>query len=84
MGDVALLVYPVEEVGHGSHRPDTDVVPAVSFRLDGLPGGLEVGEVRRLVLSQRESLYRSPVPGSRGVQLLKAGPVTCSTVRGVR
>ena len=45
LGDVALLVNPVEQVGHGSHGPDTNVVPAVSFRLDGLAGGLEVGEV---------------------------------------
>ena len=45
MADVALLVDPVEQVGHRSHRPDTNVVPAVSFRLDGLAGGLEVGEV---------------------------------------
>ena len=80
MGDVALLVDPVEQVRHRSNRPDTDVVPAVSFRLDGLTGGLEVGEVGCLVPGERRPLYVSPVSWStRSLQLLKPGPVTCST-----
>ena len=81
MGDVALLVDPVKQVGHRSHGPDTNVVSAVSFRPDGLSRGLEVGVVRCLVSSKRKSLYVSPVPRSRrGVQLLKPGPVTCSVI----
>ena len=76
MGDVALLVDTVEEVSHGSHSPDTNIVSAVSLGADGLTGGLEVGVVRHLPSGQALPLDVGPVSGSGGVVPLIPGPVT--------
>ena len=76
MGDVALLVDPVEHVGHRTNRPDTNIVPSVGLGADGLTGGLEVGVVRHLPSGQGLPLDVGPVSGSGGVVPLIPGPVT--------
>ena len=50
MGDVALLMCAVYEVGHGPHRPDAHIVTAVSLRVQGLARGLEVAETQVCLL----------------------------------
>merc|ERR1712227_1038832 len=75
MGDVTLLVRAMDEVRHGTHRPDANIVTAVSLRVQRLTRGLEKTVISCLVAFQRIPVDLCPVPNPRAIVTVEARPI---------